>query len=80
MVNTGAPTKLKNDDSCPFYYQSNSWSRQQKIPWNVEEKRAMQPGQHLGDLISTLMSFALCDIKQCVTTPVQVNGSTCKLK
>ena len=45
MIHTGAPTKLKRDDLCPFFYQTNSWSKQQRIPWSDSGKRYLRPGQ-----------------------------------
>merc|ERR1719201_2558604 len=45
MVATGAPTKLKTDSACPFFYQSNSWSSEQRIPWTAEDKRIMRPDE-----------------------------------
>ena len=44
-MSTGVPNKLKRDADCPFFYMNNSWSKQQQIPWNNEDKRYMRPGK-----------------------------------
>ena len=49
MIFTGAPTKLKNDNACPFFYLSQSWTSQQRIPWH--EKRHMRPGAQVGESV-----------------------------
>ena len=43
MIDTGAPTKLKSDKVCPFFYECNSWGSQQIVPWNDADKRVMYP-------------------------------------
>ena len=67
MIDTGAPTKRKNDSSCPFYYECNSWSRQQEIPWNVPEKRSMKPSEWIY-LQSQLIEKLKTEINQHHTT------------
>ena len=43
MIETGAPTRWKSDKVCPTFYQCNSWTSEQIVPWNDVEKRVMYP-------------------------------------
>ena len=51
LVYPGVPSKLKGDDQVPYYYMSGSWLKQDVIPWNAEEKRAMTPAEGVDWLI-----------------------------
>lgn len=65
MIETEVPTKWKNDKDCPFYYQCNSWSRRQSIPWNDEYKRVMRPGQCVGCRTHTITITHTHDVIAC---------------
>ena len=48
MLRAGLPSKQKNDDNVPTYFQANSWARLQQTPWNDAAKRAMTPAEGFG--------------------------------
>jgi len=45
MLDAGVPSRLKPDKDIPYWYGEHSWTKSDETPWNVEEKRAMTPGE-----------------------------------
>ena len=52
LLDAGVPSRLKPDRYVPWYYGEASYTSQEKIPWNVEAKRALTPAEGVAWLAS----------------------------
>ena len=52
LLDAGVPSRLKPDRHVPWYYGEASYTSQEKIPWNVEAKRALTPAEGVAWLAS----------------------------